>query len=152
MCLRGYNITILLLCVCFVCVCIVAGELSLNTDSGNEQIVRVEAQTIHPNYNSETTANDICVLSLKSSFTYNSNVAPILMDTPTLNIAGSYSSAIVSGWGTNTSGLYVANTYLCVCVCVCLFCVAPFIHICFVLNKKKDTKYGTKNAHTKHKN
>ena len=91
--------------------CTVAGELSLRTASGNEQIVKVGAQTIHPNFNSETLANDICILSLKNNFTYNSNVAAILMDTVTLNIAESYSSGIVTGWG------HQFKRFVRVCIC-----------------------------------
>ena len=76
----------------------------LSETAGTEQSVTVKTQTMHPNYNPTTFANDICILTLNNDLSLNSNVAIVNLDTTVLNIVGTYSTGIVSGWGTNSSG------------------------------------------------
>ena len=80
---------------------IVAGELDILESSGFEQTRKVKSYAMHPDYDSTTMNNDICLLFLDSPLTYNSNVKNIAIDTKGPGIAD---RCVVSGWG----ALYVS--------------------------------------------
>ena len=77
---------------------IVAGQLDLLTSSGLEQTRRIKSYAIRPDYDpSSSNSNDICILFLDSSMTFNEYVNKVPLDTmgPTTK-----ETCIVSGWGT----------------------------------------------------
>ena len=75
---------------------IVAGELNLEVDSGIEQVRQIKSLLIHPDYNSDTVQNDICLLTLNSPLEFNGNVSRIYLDEddPVVD-----TKCQVSGWG-----------------------------------------------------
>lgn len=82
---------------------IVAGEHSLSTNSGLEQVRSVAAKIEHPLYNSNSQENDICLLRLSSPLTLNSVVAPVTLPAQGAATATG-TDCVVSGWGTTSSG------------------------------------------------
>lgn len=83
---------------------VVVGEHDL-TKSDGERYVRVCGKAEHPNYNSGTTDYDYATLTLCNELTFAQDVAPVCM--PGSSGQGTqYESkaAIVSGWGTLSSG------------------------------------------------
>ena len=76
---------------------IIAGQLDLLTLSGLEQTKRIKSYAIHPDYDpSSSNSNDICILFLDSSMTFNEYVNKVPLDTmgPTTK-----ETCRVSGWG-----------------------------------------------------
>lgn len=80
---------------------IVAGEHNLFEDSGDEQTVHVKHNHIHEHYNANTMTNDICLLELSAPLEMNSKVAGVAMPGQDAEFTG---AAVVSGWGTLSSG------------------------------------------------
>ena len=75
---------------------IVAGELDLYVESGLEQVRKIKGHIVHPDYNSTTLHNDICLLTLDSPLEFNENVNRVFLDAkkPVVN-----ATCQVSGWG-----------------------------------------------------
>jgi trypsin len=81
---------------------IVAGEHSLRTDSGNEQIRSVASYKMHESYNANTFLNDISLIFLTQTLDLTkSEVAPIALPA---NGSESSGNLYVTGWGTTSSG------------------------------------------------
>jgi len=89
---------------------VVAGEHRLNQNEGSEQERSVAQIIRHPNYNSNTLANDIAVWRVNSPFTLGSTY----VRAATLATAGSTPSGnvIASGWGTLSSGGSLPNVLM----------------------------------------
>lgn len=84
---------------------IIAGELSIYDESSFEQTRRISDYIIHPDYNSNTVQNDICLLTLDSPLELNDQVKAISLDK---NEPVSDTLCKVSGWGS----LYVRIFFL----------------------------------------
>merc|ERR1712183_57777 len=83
---------------------IVVGEHDLNSSDG-ERYVRVCSKSEHPSYNSNTLDNDFSILTLCEDLTFSHDVSPVCL--PTTSGTGSQyenKNAVVSGWGTLSSG------------------------------------------------
>jgi len=80
---------------------VVAGEHRLNQNEGSEQERTVSQIVRHPQYNSNTLANDIAVWRVNQPFTFNQYVAAANL-APEGFVPGSVLH--VAGWGTLTSG------------------------------------------------
>ena len=78
---------------------IVAGELDVLADSGFEQVKKIKSHLMHPEYNSNTLKNDICLLTVDTPFEFNDQVKAIPLDT---DGPSSGKKCQVSGWGTLT--------------------------------------------------
>jgi len=88
---------------------IVAGEYTRGASEGDEQTRSVSALYVHPSYDADTFDNDIALLRLASPVTLNARVATIaLARDAALGDAGM--TALVSGWGTTSSGGSTAST------------------------------------------
>jgi secreted trypsin-like serine protease len=77
------------------------------TKADGEKYVRVCAKNEHPNYDSGTTDYDYATLTLCEDLTWAKDVAPACL--PTASGSGTeyeFKAAVVSGWGTLTSGGY----------------------------------------------
>jgi trypsin len=88
---------------------VVAGEHHLTQNEGTEQSRTVAQIVRHPNYNSNTLANDIAVWRVNQPFTFNqwvgaANVAPTGF-VPGANVD-------VAGWGTLASGGSLPNVLM----------------------------------------
>merc|ERR1719354_1377692 len=83
---------------------VVVGEHDL-TKSDGEQYIRVCAKNEHPNYDSSTTDYDYATLTLCNDMVWAKDVSPACL--PGNSGAGTeyeYKAAVVSGWGTLSSG------------------------------------------------
>jgi len=78
---------------------VVAGSLRHVTTDG--QAATVTRIVSHNNYNSNTMVNDIALLHLGSALSFNANVGAVTLPAQG---AGSSGNAVVSGWGTTSSG------------------------------------------------
>lgn len=75
----------------------VAGEHNLEEENETKtQTIRAKKITMHPKFNSDTLANDIAVITLKSPLKWTSNVGPICL--PPAKAFGN-SDAVILGWG-----------------------------------------------------
>ncbi|XP_047486873.1 mannan-binding lectin serine protease 1-like isoform X2 [Penaeus chinensis] len=78
-------------------VIVVAGEHNVNKeDETITQIIRGKKITMHPKFNSKTQANDIAIITLKSSLEWTENVGPICL--PPDNTFENR-KAVIIGWG-----------------------------------------------------
>ena len=68
------------------------------------QRISVMEAVNHPMYNSMTLDNDLAILKLKSSLTFNENVQPACLPDPYFTPEDSGEFAVVSGWGTTSEG------------------------------------------------
>jgi len=80
---------------------IVAGEHDLFTAEGNEQAVALKQIVLHEDYSPYGTINDISLLKLDGFLSFNDYVQPIALPDAGERFTG---TAIVSGWGTLSSG------------------------------------------------
>jgi len=85
---------------------IVAGGIDIYLPEGVEQH-RSITKFSHPEYDSSTINNDVCLLKVDEPFEFNDEVKPIAFDT-NLEWAAD-SSFMVSGWGTKSSGGLIAE-------------------------------------------
>ena len=81
---------------------IVAG-ITIDGSLDGQRISVMEAVN-HPMYNSMTLDNDLAILKLKSSLTFNENVQPACLPDPYFTPEDSGEFAVVSGWGTTSEG------------------------------------------------
>ena len=88
---------------------VVAGEHRLDQNEGSEQTKTVAQIVRHPNYNSNTLANDIAVWRMNSAFTFGTYARAA-----TLASAGSTPSGnvVAAGWGTLSSGGSLPNVLM----------------------------------------
>jgi secreted trypsin-like serine protease len=88
---------------------ITVGEHTRGVSDGYEQERTADALYVHPSYDANTYNNDIALIRLSSPVTLNGRVATIaLARDATLGDAGA--TALVSGWGTTSSGGSAAAT------------------------------------------
>eukprot|EP00094_Tigriopus_californicus_P008044 TCALIF_07744-PA protein Name:"Similar to Trypsin-1 (Astacus astacus)" AED:0.20 eAED:0.20 QI:0/0.8/0.83/0.83/1/1/6/45/247 len=80
---------------------VVAGEHDLSQTSGDEQEVDVASYEQHPDYLSSEFSSDVCLLTLASSLELNGLVAGADLPSQGQEFTG---DAVVSGWGTLSSG------------------------------------------------
>ena len=80
---------------------IVAGDNDLSIEEGTEQAADVVRIILHEDYESTTTSNDISLLKLGSSLSFDSYVDAIPIPSQGQSFTG---IALVSGWGTLTEG------------------------------------------------
>jgi len=81
---------------------IVAGEYDFAFSSGNEQTVKVEKVVVHEDYESSTVENDVAIMKVTPPFKLNGRTTKaIKLADPSIEPTA---SAIVTGWGTLTSG------------------------------------------------
>ncbi|XP_029015648.1 transmembrane protease serine 9-like [Betta splendens] len=84
----------------------VTAVLGLQTQSGsnpNAQSVALSQIIVHPNYNSATKDNDICLLQLASAVTFTSYIQPVCLAAPGSTFYNGTDSW-VTGWGVTSSG------------------------------------------------
>ncbi|XP_063593874.1 chymotrypsinogen A-like isoform X1 [Penaeus indicus] len=78
-------------------VVVVAGEHNIETDDETvTQIIRGKKITMHPKFNPNNMANDIAIITLKSSLEWTDNVGPICL--PPDNTFENR-DAVITGWG-----------------------------------------------------
>ena len=68
------------------------------------QKISVREVVNHPMYNSMKMDNDVAILKLTSSLTFNENVQPACLPDPSFTPEDSGEFAVVSGWGTTSEG------------------------------------------------
>jgi len=82
---------------------VVAGEHDLYSNEGVEQAVNVLQMIIHPEYDSYTIENDICLVYTSTAFQLNAKVARVSL--PAQDQEWSAGTTVtVSGWGTLSEG------------------------------------------------
>jgi len=86
---------------------VVAGQHFTNVNEGTEQSRSVSSITRHPNYNSNTLANDLAVWRVSASFVFGTYVSAA-----TLASSDPSGDVTVAGWGTTSSGGSISNTLL----------------------------------------
>merc|ERR1711874_694590 len=60
---------------------IVGGEHIRNKDDGSEQRMEIRRGITHPDYDDNNVDNDVCVLELEGTFSFDTYVAPVSLDT-----------------------------------------------------------------------
>merc|ERR1739844_615395 len=85
---------------------VVAGVIDIYLPEGVEQHKKI-TKFSHPDYDSSTINNDVCLLKVDEPFEFNDEIKPIAFDT-NLEWAAD-SSFMVSGWGTKSSGGLIAE-------------------------------------------
>jgi len=82
---------------------IVIGDHTRNDNSNTvRKTLRVERIVSHPQYNSRTLVNDICLIRVSDTIAFNQNVQPICAPSATNQYVHRKTSC--SGWGTLSSG------------------------------------------------
>ena len=77
---------------------IIAAELEFSWNSGIEQARSVKSHKIHPDFDSNTRENDICLLELDLDFDFNGNVSAIELNMNEV-ILDPTSLCTIAGWG-----------------------------------------------------
>ena len=79
------------------------------------QRISVREVVSHPMFNNETWDNDVAIVKLNSSLTFNENVQPACLPDPSFTPEDSGEFAVVSGWGTTlpttSQGTYALSFY-----------------------------------------
>ncbi len=79
----------------------------------NGQLVDVRRIVTHPNYNSNTSDNDIAIIELANPINFNANAQPIrIINNANRNLINLGQQTIVSGWGWTTPGQSSAPNHL----------------------------------------
>ena len=81
-------------------IAVLVGEHRIDDNSFTR--LSLSAITDHPGYNSGTLDNDFSILTLSSPVTFSNTVKPACLPSSTSDYAGQV--AVVSGWGTLSSG------------------------------------------------
>ena len=68
------------------------------------QKISIREVVNHPMYNSMKMDNDVAILKLTSSLTFNENVQPACLPDPSFTPEDTGEFAVVSGWGTTSEG------------------------------------------------
>ncbi|KAG7167173.1 Trypsin-1-like 9 [Homarus americanus] len=79
----------------------VAGEVDQVVNEASEQVIILSRIIIHENYDGFAIINDIALLKLSSSLTFNEFVQPLPLPPVDHNSQG---DCVVSGWGSTTEG------------------------------------------------
>ena len=90
---------------------IVAGELDVLYPSGFEQIRKIKSHIMHPDYNSTTYHNDICLLTLDSPLEFDENVDRVFLDAKAPVVDA---TCQVSGWGDQEVSSLIFVVDLCI--------------------------------------
>jgi len=85
---------------------VVAGGIQLNTFEDEEQTRNLQKIIGHPNYDSNTISNDICLLHLQESLQFNDWVQPIALPTQGQEYEAG-TECTVTGWGTTSEGGFI---------------------------------------------
>ena len=72
------------------------------------QRISVREVISHPMFNYETLDNDVAIVKLNSSLTFNENIQPACLPDPSFTPEDSGEFALVSGWGSNSKGTYLS--------------------------------------------
>lgn len=80
------------------------GLTLLSSPTGNSASYNAQQIVIHPNYNSATNENDIALIKISGSISYNADTTPISLASPLDNLSLPGQSTSVSGWGWTTPG------------------------------------------------
>ncbi|KAL7644219.1 UNVERIFIED_CONTAM: hypothetical protein RMT77_005045 [Armadillidium vulgare] len=75
---------------------VVAGEYDLSVESGDEQRLRVSQIALHEEYDGANYYNDISLLRVNTSFTFNDLVGPVTLPAQGQQTTG---NCTVTGWG-----------------------------------------------------
>jgi len=81
---------------------VVVGEWNRNSNDPNERTVGVSRIIMNNGYDDRTLENDIALLKLSSTISFNDDVQPICAPTAGDDYTGTFCT--VSGWGTTSSG------------------------------------------------
>ena len=84
---------------------VVAGGIELNTFEEEEQTRNLQKIIGHPNYDSNTISNDICLLHLQESLIFNDWIQPIPLPTQGQEYEAG-TECTVTGWGTTSVGYF----------------------------------------------
>ena len=68
------------------------------------QKISVKETIIHPMFNPRNLDNDVAILKLKSSLTFNENVQPACLPQPSFMPENTQELAVTSGWGYTSQG------------------------------------------------
>jgi len=82
---------------------VVAGGIELNSFENEEQTVNLQKIIMHPNYDSSTISNDICLLHLSESLEFTDWVQPLALP-QMLQETDAGTMCTVTGWGTLSEG------------------------------------------------
>jgi len=85
---------------------VVAGGIELNNFEDEEQTRNLQKIIGHPNYDSNTISNDICLLHLQESLSFNDWVQPIGLPTQGQETEAG-TECTVTGWGTTSEGGFI---------------------------------------------
>ncbi|KAJ8006777.1 hypothetical protein DPEC_G00110740 [Dallia pectoralis] len=88
---------------------VVLGLQNLQGSNPNSLTLSVSQIIIHPNYNSQTNDNDLCLLQLSSTVTFNNYIQPVCL-AASVSTFYSGTTSWVTGWGTTSSGGLLANS------------------------------------------
>ena len=80
---------------------VVAGGIELNSFENEEQNRNLQKIIMHPNYDSNTISNDICLLHLQESLEWTDWVQPLGLPTQGQETEAG-TMCTVTGWGTTT--------------------------------------------------
>merc|ERR1712121_570875 len=81
----------------------IVGGIELNTFEEEEQTRNLQKIIGHPNYDSNTISNDICLLHLQESLIFNDWIQPIPLPTQGQEYEAG-TECTVTGWGTTSEG------------------------------------------------
>jgi len=82
---------------------VVLGEHDVNNANDGQKVVRVCSRKDHPSYNSRNEDNDFSVLTLCESVAFTNDIRPVCLP-PSSGSNYDNVNAVVSGWGTLSSG------------------------------------------------
>jgi len=82
---------------------VAAGAHDLSNGAVGQQEAEVETVIYHPQYNPDTTMNDIAVLKLKTPIKFSDTVKPVCLPAHGEQLADN-SQAVVAGWGLTKEG------------------------------------------------
>jgi len=85
---------------------VVAGGIELNNFEQEEQTRNLIKIIGHPNYDSNTISNDVCLLHLQEPLTFNDWVQPLPLPAQGQETEAG-TSCTVTGWGTTSEGGFV---------------------------------------------
>jgi len=85
---------------------VVAGGIELNNFEQEEQTRNLIKIIGHPNYDSNTISNDVCLLHLQESLTFNDWVQPLPLPAQGQETEAG-TSCTVTGWGTTSEGGFI---------------------------------------------
>ncbi|KAJ8006790.1 hypothetical protein DPEC_G00110870 [Dallia pectoralis] len=88
---------------------VVLGLQNLQGSNPNSLTLSVSQIIVNPNYNSQTNDNDLCLLKLSSTVTFNNFIQPVCLAASDSTFYTGTTSW-VTGWGTTSSGGSISNS------------------------------------------